>query len=335
MPTESFLTISLDLELFWGVRDVTTIRRYGGNILGVRQAIPAILALFRSHGIHATWATVGFVTFETRNQLLSYLPDELPGYLNSNLDPYPYLNSIGDCEKNDPYHYGYSLVREIQDTPGMEIGSHSFSHFYCLETRSNPRAFRADLDASVAALQRLDVNPSSLVFCRNQYDSSHLFDAAGCGFEVFRGNETGFLYSPRSVENETLMRRAGRLADAYLDFTGHNNSSVSLDQSGLINVPSSRFLRPCSLGQSLLEQLRLKRIITAMEAAAISGSGFHLWWHPHNFGTNLNNNILYLSKILVHFRYLQDRFGMQSLTMSEVANFTDTSLIPVTSQTCC
>lgn len=321
MSTGAFFTISLDLELFWGVRDVTSIRRYGKNILGVRQAIPAILALFRSHGIRATWATVGFVTFSTRKELISYLPEERPDYLNPKLDPYRYLPEIGDNERDDPYHYGYSLVRAIQDTPGMEIGSHSFSHYYCLEATSNPSAYRADLQASAAALQRLVVQPRSLVFCRNQYDNSHLQDAAACGFKVFRGNEAGFLYEPRSAKGETLIRRAGRLADAYLDLSGPNLSPVSQDKSGLINVPSSRFLRPYSHGLRLLEQLRLRRILKAMETAASSGSGFHLWWHPHNFGTNLENNLSFLSQILAHFRYLQNRYGMQSLTMAEAAEF--------------
>lgn len=319
MQTGAFFTISLDLELFWGVRDVTSIRRYGKNILGVRQAVPAILALFRSYDIRATWATVGFVTFSTRKDLISCLPEERPGYLNPKLDPYSYLPSIGDSERDDPYHYGHSLIRAIQDTPGMEIGSHSFSHFYCLEARSNPLAYRADLNASIAALQRLDVQPRSLVFCRNQYDNLHLQDAVECGFEVFRGNEAGALYSPRSAGDEILIRRAGRLVDAYLDLTGPNFSSICRDASGLLNVPSSRFLRPFSPSLNVLEQLRLRRIRVAMEAAANTGSGFHLWWHPHNFGANLENNLSFLSQVLAHFRYLRDQYGMQSLTMAEAA----------------
>ncbi len=69
------------------------------------------------------------------------------------------------------------------------------------------------------------------------------------------------------------------------------------------------------------QQLRLKRILKAMEAAVSTGSGFHLWWHPHNFGINLECNLLFLSQILAHFRCLQDRFGMQSLTMAEAVGF--------------
>lgn len=39
--------ISLDFELMWGVRDVQTKAGYGPNILGVRQAIPAMPAVCR------------------------------------------------------------------------------------------------------------------------------------------------------------------------------------------------------------------------------------------------------------------------------------------------
>jgi len=49
----SFL-ISLDFELFWGMRDKTSIRSYGPNILGVRAAIPAMLELFRRYQVRAT-----------------------------------------------------------------------------------------------------------------------------------------------------------------------------------------------------------------------------------------------------------------------------------------
>ncbi len=320
MSSGPFFTISLDFELFWGLYDITTIRRYGRHILGIREAVPAMLRLFRSHGIHVTWATVGFITFATRKELLSYLPDERPEYLNPKLDPYRYLmDEVGDDESSDPYHFGYSLVRMIQDVPGMEIGSHTFSHFYCLEARSNPSAYRADLMASVAALQRLGVRPRSLVFCRNQYDSAHLRDASECGFEVFRGSECGAIYKWRARGEETTIRRMRRWSDAYLDISGPNASSVCRDESGLINVPSSCFLRPYSSRIGLIEPLRLRRIQKAMTFAASAGEGFHLWWHPFNFGTNLEDNIVFLSKILTHFRHLQDRFGMQSLTMSEAA----------------
>lgn len=317
MPRYPFFTISIDFELFWGVRDVRTVRNYGDNILGVRQAIPAMLELFKEHEVHATWATVGLVTFENRKELLSYLPDGLPGYVDTALDPYSYLSNIGENERKDPYHYGYSLVREIQNTKGMEVGSHTFSHFYCLEARTNPLAFKQDLESSCASLRRLDIQPKTIVFPRNQYDGDHLRDVRESGIAVFRGNESSYFNAPRSTKDTVYLHRAGRITDSYLNITGDNFCRISTHDSGLVNVPSSRFLRPC--GAKVLEPLRLRRILQGMDRAAKLGCGFHLWWHPHNFGSDLIRNIAFLEKILVHYRSLRERYGMHSFTLSEAA----------------
>jgi hypothetical protein len=59
-----------------------------------------------------------------------------------------------------------------------------------------------------------------------------------------------------------------------------------------------------------------------MEGAAQRGTIFHLWWHPHNFGVNLARNLEFLTAILDHFRKLQDRYCMQSMTMAQIAEET-------------
>jgi hypothetical protein len=69
-----------------------------------------------------------------------------------------------------------------------------------------------------------------------------------------------------------------------------------------------------------LERLRLWRITSAMETAARRRTLFHLWWHPHNFGVDLQENLAFLRDILDHFRTLQDRYGMRSMTMAALAD---------------
>ena len=231
-----FLVISLDFELFWGVRDVTSIPKYGKNILGVRDAVPAMLKLFSNYGIQATWAVVGLATFENKKEMLSNLPIQRPKYLNQQFDPYQHLSFVGDKEKKDPYHFGYSLVQSILDVPGMEIASHTFSHFYCLEPRINSGAWLMDLQASLTTLGKIGVQPTSLVFPRNQYDNLHLRQAYDCGFRVFRGTEQGFLYESCSQDKNTILRRVPRLVDAYIDLTGPHSSKALIDESGLIRV---------------------------------------------------------------------------------------------------
>jgi peptidoglycan/xylan/chitin deacetylase (PgdA/CDA1 family) len=301
------------------MRDVKSLSQYGDHILGVRFAIPEILKLFRNYSISATWATVGMLAFSTRNELCKYLPEVLPCYINPSLDPYSHLDEIGVDEKSDPYHFGYSLLRMIQDTANMEIGSHTFSHFYCLEPRLNHDAFSEDLKSSVRALNRLGINPVSLIYPRNQYDDYHLDQAWKCGFKVFRGNPSSFLYSPQPSSNEFYLRRLGRLADAYFVVSGPNISNVSCDIAGLVNVQASRFLRPYSCLP--FENVRLNRILSSMEFAAQKGTGFHLWWHPHNFGVDLKNNLKFLTCILNHYKKLEEKYGMKSLTMSQASEF--------------
>lgn len=311
---EGKFVISLDFELNWGVRDVYDIAEYGRNLLNGRVAIPQILSLFKRFDIRATWATVGLLAFSNRNDLMNNLPDNLPDYSDKSLCPYKFIENIGENEASDPYHFGYSLIREIEQTPGMEIGSHTFSHYYCLEKNSNSSAFYSDLQASHNAFSRLGITTESLVFCRNQYNDFSINIAKKAGFKFFRGNEKHWLYKPRKRVNENLFLRATRLSDHYLNISGCNSNCIS--SGDIINVPSSRFLRP--LGPRALESIRLFRIKAAMTEAAVAGECFHLWWHPHNFGKNVKASLFFLQEVLLHFNFLRDEFGMHSLNMSGV-----------------
>ena len=67
--SNGILVVSLDFELFWGVRDKKAISDYGANILRVRTVVPRLLALFEKYEVHVTWATVGFLFFSTYNEL--------------------------------------------------------------------------------------------------------------------------------------------------------------------------------------------------------------------------------------------------------------------------
>ena len=60
----SIFTISLDFELYWGVRDKRSVGAYKDHLLGVQRAVPELLGLFEKNGVHATWATVGFLFFK-------------------------------------------------------------------------------------------------------------------------------------------------------------------------------------------------------------------------------------------------------------------------------
>lgn len=313
--------ISLDFELMWGVRDKKTVGSYGSNILGVREAIPAMLRLFTQYRVKASWATVGLLLARTKSELRESLPQMRPSYANPELSPYEggYLDKLGEDEKSDPYHYGYSLAARIVDTPGMELASHTFSHYYCLESGQTAEQFRSDLQASVAACEKLGTRPTSIVFPRNQFNPEYLAICSEVGLRSYRGNESTWMYQAASGK-ETALKRLARLADHYASLSGANAFKVERDLiTQMMDVPSSRFLRPYSRKLAALEPLRMKRINDAMTVAAKTGEHFHLWWHPHNFGANTMLNLKNLESILRHYARLRDQHGFQSHTMGEMA----------------
>ena len=319
-PMPGALVISLDFEINWGVRDQQTLAQYGSNLLGVRQAIPAMLALFAEYGLHVTWATVGLLFFDTKAEMLAQLPAVRPNYADPNLSPYLVLDQVGPDEAHDPYHFGQSLINQIRATPGQEMASHTFCHYYCLERGQTVESFQHDLQTAVRVAQTQGMQLKSLVFPRNQYNADYLATCREMGISSYRGNEQSWIYKERSEEQQALYKRGARLLDAYLNLSGqHTAKWADMARSFPYNIPASRFLRPWSSRLKLLESLRLRRILKGMEYAAHHGEVFHLWWHPHNFGANLAENMAVLRRIAEHFQQLQTRYGMQSLSMAEVA----------------
>jgi peptidoglycan/xylan/chitin deacetylase (PgdA/CDA1 family) len=314
--------ISLDYELFWGVRDKRTIESYGANILGTRQAVPAMLALFREFQIKATWATVGFLFYDKKDDLLANLPAVQPAYENANLSPYPALATIGADEAVDKYHFGLDMLRQIQATPGQEIGTHTFCHYYALERGQTAEAFRQDMQAAIRAGQQQGVAIHSLVFPRNQYNAEYVEICRDLGLTNYRGNETHWIYKERSEEQQALWKRGARLLDAYVNLSGYHTFRLE-DVAGdkpPFNIPASRFLRPWSRRLALVEELRLRRIEAAMTHAARTGEVFHLWWHPENFGANLPQNMANLTRLARHFAHLRTAYQMETATMGDLAN---------------
>lgn len=136
-----------------------------------------------------------------------------------------------------------------------------------------------------------------------------------------RGNQRGWAYRQGAGSEESNLRRGVRLLDSYANVSGDGTTAWhdGKDVSGLCNIPASRFFRPYSATDRALGALRLRRILGAMDRAAAEGRIFHLWWHPHNFGSNTDANLALLQLVLDHYAYNRDRFGMQSLAMGQVA----------------
>jgi len=318
----SYFVTSLDLELHWGGTEKWPLDQNREYLLNARRVIPKLLQLFADYQIHATWATVGLLFHQDRETLLTHLPSSLPSYHNKRVSPYEYISSagIGRNEDEDPFHYGASLIQNILATPHQEVGSHTFSHYYCNEPGQTVGQFRDDLKAAQKAARLFGIALRSLVFPRNQLNQEYLSVCWEEGFTVVRSNPKDWFWKI-GTHRESKWKRLNRGLDAYFP-VGEKTSYSIAELGGLPNtslcLPASRLLRACSRKEFLLQKLKLMRIIREMKEAAEQGKIYHLWWHPASFANEMDQNLAALERILLAYQTFRERLNMQSKSMKEM-----------------
>ena len=314
---QATLVISLDFELFWGMQDCSILEEYQDHVLGGRHAIPKLLDLFQKHGIHATWATVGFQFANTFNEVQKYFPpDELrPSYGNKRLSTYNCFPLIGEDEVTAPCFYASSLIDKIAQYDGQEIASHTFSHYYCKEAGQTIEQFEADMKAAKKIAEAKGYNLTSVVLPRNQCTPEYIAVLRDLGFTAYRDEENDWIHE--KISFRPLMR-ALRLADVYLPLTGQGGYIPS-DENGIINLVGSRMYKPFFKPLACFEKIKIWRIKKQMLHAAKNGLTFHLWWHPHNIGVMTEYHLKQLEDIFVYYDELKEKYGMRSLNMREAA----------------
>ena len=181
-----------------------------------------------------------------------------------------------------------------------------------------PPQFEADLDCAIELARSLRFGISSIVFPRNQMSAPFLDVLRKRGITAYRGNADHWLYRDGHTPPAGLLGRALRLADSWIPISRAVPTPARV-RSDLVNVQASAFLRPWSRRTAPFEGLKLARLRRAMTLAAQRGVDFHLWWHPHNFGIHTDRALAFLGEVLDHHQVLRQRYGVQSMTMAEVA----------------
>ena len=318
MIQNGVFVISLDFELYWGVRDSRSIEQYGDNIRGVWKAIPQLLNLFEKYDISATFAIVGFLFSDNGRDINDFSPNEKPNYENTRLSPYQSNKEFK--KKCKELYFALPLVRDIKKRLNQEIASHTFSHYYCMEKGQKASEFKDDIISAKKIAQKEEITIQSLVFPRNQCNEDYLKIAKQMGIIAYRGNETAWFQRPKKEKDISLVERFFRIFDSYANISGHNCFYLKKpDEKFPLNIPGSRFLRPHNPYLKVLEPLQKKRIIKSLRYAAKNKMAYHLWWHPHNFGIHQEKNFAFLEFILKEFQKLNLKYGFESKTMASLA----------------
>lgn len=310
--------ISLDFELIWGVFDVITLGDKLDYFKNTRAVIPKILNLFEKYGVHATWATVGMLFNESWEEWESNIPTDQPTYSRPELSSYRFGKGVIKNNSLDYLFFAPDLIRAIKEAPGQEIGSHTYSHYYCAEGGADVKSFSADLKVAKRLAGKFNIPLKSLVFPRNQIFPEYLKSCYEEGFTSVRSNPDNWFWKDPSKEN--LLIKLFRTGEAYVPTPGSNAYSyteLKFEEKSPLKQKASRFLRPFE-PNNILHKLKIRKILSEMAVAAKQGKIYHLWWHPHNFGHSTFENLNDLSVILEHFKYLQGKYNFRSLAMSEI-----------------
>ena len=313
--------ISLDYELMWGVRDSRSEVDYGPNILNVGAALEQTIALCIKYNISLTIATVGFLFHKNAEELMANLPDVMPQYQDTGLSPFVDTKKFLKETKDEKLYFDLSTTQRLIDATNVEMASHTYSHFYCLDAMNSQEAFKEDTALMDRIAKKRGVDIQSIVFPRNQYTQKHIHICDTFGIQSFRGNPKHWIYKPSATNDQSLLKRFLRLLDAYMNITGHNCvSQAEISQVKPHNIAASRFLRPYSKKLCFLEKIKIKRIKKSMTHAAKNKLVYHLWWHPHNFGANLEENLKGLTEIFEHYQKLKYAYGFSAITMAGLSN---------------
>ena len=280
------LTISIDLELAWGVWDTVTSDDLRMAETAERPICAALIELFDRFEIPATWAVVAALLHEGSSK-------SRPG--------------------SPPCWYAPDIMnRLINAKVAHDIGSHGGRHVYFGDI--TPAEARQDLEFAREVHHLNALQFKSFVFPRNSI--GHFDLLAQAGLRVFRGPDVGWFSS--AARAGRLAARAANFADKLLAIPP---SAVAVARcGGLLDVPGSMLL----LGRNgarrfVLPAVSRAKLQMGLARAARTGGVFHLWFHPSNFYYRREEQLATLGWFLEHAAEEAGRGRIEFRTMGSYA----------------
>jgi Polysaccharide deacetylase len=244
------LTISIDLELAWGVWDHLTPEDVRLAESAERPICAALIDLFDRHQVPATWAVVAAL-----------------------------LDEASSAARPGPKACWFApdiIERLRRNVAGHEIASHSGRHIY-FDAASAPDA-REDLEFAQSVHRTHGLAFDSLVFPRGA--AGHLDIVADVGLRVFNAADVGWVERSRK-----LGRRVGQIANLADKLLPVPPAPGTVERNGeLIHIPKSMLLMGRNgLRRFVMPPVTRSKLRTGLRRAQETGGIFHLWFHPSNF----------------------------------------------------
>jgi hypothetical protein len=243
------LTISIDLELAWGVWDQLTPDDLRMAETAERPICAALIELFDRHGVPVTWAMVAAL-----------------------------LDEASAKPRPGPVHCWYApdvIEQIVRAKAGHEIGSHGGRHIDLAAAGATQAA--DDLLFAKETHRNCGLPFQSFVFPRNRI--GNLDAVAQAGLRVFRGRDIGWTSAAHRAGRWAA--KAANLADKMLPIPPRSVTPHA--QADLIDLPGSMLL----IGRNgarrfVLPAVTRAKLSMGLAHAISTGGVFHLWFHPSN-----------------------------------------------------
>jgi len=303
--------LSLDFEALWGAiggLNKNEFNSFYNHVKDDEKIVNTLLEVFAEYNIHATWATVGAMLCNNKEEALQYVRNDIY-YPKWDISIKQFISNI----QEPSLFFMPNLVRTVASVQGQEIGSHTFSHYYGNELGVSDDLLKQEIESSKLIFSKEGYSIKSLIMPRNQVENLNTDILTQNGIIAVRGRN----HSPK----RGALGRVINFLDSYLPIFQCTYALPVCPGMGIVDLKASLFFRSFFKKLRVLEGLKLWRIKTAMTQAAKKGECFHLWFHPHNLGNNLEYNITTLKKIFKHYHNLSIKYGLQSLTMAECIDY--------------
>jgi peptidoglycan/xylan/chitin deacetylase (PgdA/CDA1 family) len=314
------VVVSVDFERRWGLHHRLGLNRdaYLEHLENAHPVVTALLDLFGTRKIRATWAAVGALACRDWAEYFERAPQP-PAYQNPALAVSP---RYAELDRDGHLHFAPDLLRAVHAKPGQELGTHTFSHILMREPGVTHEDVKADLEA-VARLwrQRFGAPPVSLVFPRNQI--SFLSTIRSCGIRMWRGNEHGWYYDCNETSTNRSVARARRLLDAINPWM-HHSSPLEGDMTR-----ASLFLRTNLPAPAwALHLARIRNELAALRPSQV----FHIWWHDHNLGADFQRRVSRVEQVCDMIAERCERGQLLSTNMGDLLRQQQSAVAPAEAQ---
>lgn len=308
--TQPTVVISLDLELSWGMFDLS----FDKHLLQMARwthdvGVPNLLNHLTRNGLSATWAIVGAMMHDCLPDV-SKLPEV--GHPHLARPWFSYVPKDGN-EMTHPEWFGAGLVRMIrQAKPEQEIGFHSFSHVPFGSPGMTRERATAEYLHCVQTARELGISTGAFVFPRNSV--AYLRELRDAGFTCFRDvDEPAIRFASEMLTS---------LGAICADFLGVSPRMIEPSlKEGMVSIPGSLLIRYAAGWRKYIpDASRLRRLTRGLESARRRGGVFHVWFHPENLYAQRPRFENVVSRFLDELGRLVRNGDVRCLTMGQLAS---------------